>query len=146
MEVCVSPSVKNIDLTIEPIVVFRRLLPYAEKHNLRIVRLNWRDYPNSTPYSSEEMDVIRNGDETAKSVFMREQGHQLAQFLLHLAQTEGIPKVSEVGGTVTGGMSVLGWSMGNMWTLSLLGNARSLPDSTREILGQYLRTVVLYGE
>lgn len=77
---------------------------------------------------------------------MRTQGLELAKFLEYLAQTHNIPKVGEVEGKKVGGIALLSWSMGNIWSVSLLGNAHELPSDTKRILGDYLRTVVFYGE
>lgn len=136
----------DLSLTRRTTAIFRRLAPYAEKYNLRFVSVSWRDYPNSTPYSAAELDNIFNGDEEAKRAFVQRQGLELAKFLEYLAQTHDIPKVGEVEGKKVGGIALLSWSMGNIWSVSLLGNAQGLPSDTKRALEDYLRTVVFYGE
>lgn len=93
-----------------------------------------------------ELDIISNGDEETKRAFVQTQGLELAKFLEYLAQTHDIPKVGEVEGKKVGGIALLSWSMGNIWSVSLLGNAQEIPPNTKKVLEDYLRTVVFYGE
>ena len=45
----------GIGLTTAVTAVYKPMIPFAAQHNLRLVLLNMRGYPGSTPYSTEEL-------------------------------------------------------------------------------------------
>ncbi|EKM50136.1 uncharacterized protein PHACADRAFT_130755 [Phanerochaete carnosa HHB-10118-sp] len=125
-------------------LTFQNLVPYAASSNLRIVRVNLRDYPGSTKFSEEEMDAIKSGDPEIQAGAMKAQGQQVAAFLRHFATTYGIPPTTQADGKLVGGMTLVTWSMSTNLSMSLLAHAGSLPAETREVLGDYLRTIILH--
>lgn len=125
--------------------IFRRLVPFAQPNNLRLIRLNWREYPGSSPYSQEEVDTIHSGNQDKQAEFVKKIGRQLAAFLEYAVRNLDIPKLEVVDGRKRGGLAVLSWSMGNVWAMSFLGNAQTLSEETNILLGNYLRTFILFG-
>ncbi|CAL1712123.1 unnamed protein product [Somion occarium] len=107
--------------------VFRRLLPHAVPKNLRLVSVNLRDYPGSSPYAQSELDAFRSANENV--------------------QTEAITNLEKQrneDGTVSGGLALITWSMSNILSLSFLAHADTLPHATKSLLDKYLRTIVLH--
>lgn len=126
--------------------VFRRMFAPAE-HNLRLVLLNTRDYPGSSPYTEDDLSIMTSGGFDRQETFIRDQGHEIATFLLEYIRATNIPpyRTSDEGEGVPGGLVLLAWSMGNLFTMSMLGNAMSFPEDTQTTLHKYLRMVVLHG-
>lgn len=121
------------------------MVPYAREKNIRIVRPNLRDSRGSTPFSQPELDVLRSGDKDAQKEFLIQRTTEVAKFLRWFIEKEKIPKISESQGRRVGGISIANWSASGCLATSLLGFGASLPSSTREFLGDYLRSVILYG-
>ncbi|KZT04987.1 alpha/beta-hydrolase [Laetiporus sulphureus 93-53] len=129
--------------------VFRPMLQFAAQHNLRLVALTLRDYPGSTPYTSEEIAALK-GDKDSQTNMIKDRGNELAAFLAWFIQKERIPPLStsfdqdEAAKRADGGLAVLGWSWGNCIMLSLLAHAGELPASQQDTLGKYLRTCIIF--
>ena len=61
----------------------------------------------------------------------------MALFLDGIIQTLCLPKA--------GGLTVVGWSLGNTFTLALRACIGDLPADTRERLKSYARSFILWG-
>lgn len=125
---------------------FVPLFSHAASHNLRIIALNLRDYPGSTPNTQAELKLLCSSNVSEQATAVRAQGQEIAAFLKHLVITEEIPPVQVADGQKTGGIILLSWSLGNVWTMSMFGNADHLESETKSILEKSLHTWVLYGE
>ncbi|KAF7797956.1 hypothetical protein EIP86_009163 [Pleurotus ostreatoroseus] len=125
---------------------FRRLVPYAAQHNLRLILLNTRDYPGSTPYAPTELELMHGGDHAAQEAFMRAQGHEIALFLERFIRANKVPPLEEVerqgGNKIIGGVAVGAWSFGNIYHTALFAHLASLEDESCNFLERYLRTIV----
>lgn len=125
--------------------IFTRLLPLAPKHNARIVLINRRDYPDSTPYSDSERQLLESciptTAEAAQNMrsYMKDRARELYDFLVELAVTEGLPKASEKSG-----MIVVGWSLGSAWITALLAHLDTF-DGIEMLLGSFAREFILLG-
>ena len=125
---------------------FKRIVPFASKYNLRIVRINVRDYPGSSPWSKDEIDTIREKRENAKDLIVG-MGQELGAFVTWFIKTQNIPALSlNSERHESGGVSVLSWSLGNSLSLSLLAHVDKLSDDSKDLLGRYLRSIILLGE
>ncbi|EMD32121.1 hypothetical protein CERSUDRAFT_99804 [Gelatoporia subvermispora B] len=71
------------------------MLTHASKQNVRMVVVNLRDYPGSTPYSQEELGVIVSHDAQRQSDFMQARGLEIATFIEWLIRKEDLAKISE---------------------------------------------------
>ncbi|KAI0066920.1 hypothetical protein BV25DRAFT_1835280 [Artomyces pyxidatus] len=118
--------------------IFRPIIPYAKAHNLRIVLLNRRDYPGSTPLTDADLAELT----AAPEKFMRARAIEIAEFLAWFVRTHSIPRISSKGGKRVGGLAVVGWSSANAFMMGLFGNIDSIPQATRDTLDPYLRTYV----
>ncbi|KAF7294194.1 AB hydrolase-1 domain-containing protein [Mycena chlorophos] len=109
---------------------FEHVHLYAHQNNLRTIFVNRRDYKGSTPYSDGEVADIQAGNETAY-------GLDVARVLGHFI---------DAGVVGSGGILVMGWSLGNLWTLSFLGNPGVIPRDLYEKIQPHLRSVIVYGQ
>jgi hypothetical protein len=105
-----------------------------------------RDYPGSTPYSPEELAALASPDVSIQATALRAHAEELAAFMEYFIKENSIPKLEVLNGQRTGGLALLTWSMSNILAFAVLANAVSFPQEIRELLGLYLRTVVLFGE
>lgn len=122
------------------------MVPYAAKHNLRLVLLNMRDYPGSSGYRPDELEALSTQDVDIQAAAIKQQGVHLAAFLTHLIKNYDIQNKSiSSKGTVVGGLAVLAWSLGNVVTHSFLSHANDYSPDVKRLLDQYLRTMVFYG-
>ncbi|KAI0923298.1 hypothetical protein AcV7_005849 [Taiwanofungus camphoratus] len=128
--------------------VFRRMIPYAASHNLRLVLLNCRDYPGSTRYTPAELDALRGPDPETQASAMQARGLEFAAFLHWFIETENIPPIFEALDSdevrTSGGIALLGWSSGNCQTVPLLAHADKVPEDTRQLLDRYFRSFILH--
>ncbi|KZT68307.1 alpha/beta-hydrolase [Daedalea quercina L-15889] len=123
---------------------FRTLFPFAPQHNCRLVTLNMRDYPGSTPYTNAELAAMRGPDRDGQRTQLHKRGLEISAFIMWFIRKENIPPFKLVGEKASGGISILGWSWGNTMTLSFVARARELPKEDQEFLETYMRTLVIY--
>ncbi|KAI0340788.1 alpha/beta-hydrolase [Trametopsis cervina] len=125
--------------------IFRPLFAHAAAQNLRLISINVREYPGSTPLSDEELArlVSRHPPEEARA--LAEQGVEIARFVAEMIKLERFPCPS-VGedGKKSGGVSILAWSLGNMYLLSMLGNLAMVDNDANDLLEKYVRSVIIY--
>ncbi|EPQ52536.1 hypothetical protein GLOTRDRAFT_47201 [Gloeophyllum trabeum ATCC 11539] len=117
---------------------FEKVVPLAGKDNIRLVTLNRRDYAGSTKYSDSELEDLNAG----RIVFMVRAALEVANFLVWFAETHKIPPVSSDG--KSGGLAVLGWSMGCAWAIALFGHPDKVPKRVYDRLKPYYRMLILY--
>jgi pimeloyl-ACP methyl ester carboxylesterase len=103
--------------------IFERILPLAAPNNLRLIVLNRRGYPDSTPYTAEETDDLVSGGK----IFLETVGLQVSQFLNAFLDRNDIPQASP--DRKSGGLALLGWSQGACWALAPLGQSDVIPKS-----------------
>ncbi|KAI8973137.1 hypothetical protein BD414DRAFT_468831 [Trametes punicea] len=130
--------------------IFTKMLPFAEKYNVRIVLLNRRDYPGSQPYSEEDLALLRPAaDEEAQArareeawTFMRRRAAELYDWLATAVKDGTILPVDRETGT--GGVIVAGWSFGTVWMTAFLAHG-DLASAVHGVdLGSVVRRVVFY--
>ncbi|THU83711.1 hypothetical protein K435DRAFT_423701, partial [Dendrothele bispora CBS 962.96] len=116
------------------------LLPYAPPSNIRLVIPNRRDYPGSTPYTDEELGVLKAGEESAMEKVARE----IAGFCKWFIENQSLPRISS--DRKNGGIVLMGWSMGNATTISLIGWPNAIAKETLDLLKGYVRRLIVWGE
>lgn len=122
------------------------MMPFAAPNNVRLVLLNARDFGQSTPFSEAEMKAILSKDKATQAAFMRGAAPEYAAFLDWFIRHEGIPPVKmDAKGVKTGGIGLFGWSAASDWFIPMLALADAIPEGTRALVGEYLRTYVMYG-
>ncbi|KAI0326884.1 alpha/beta-hydrolase [Cubamyces sp. BRFM 1775] len=126
--------------------VYRPMIPFAAEHNLRLVLVNVRGYPGSTPYSKEESDELRSPDRAVRALAVTKRGMDIAAFLCWFIETESIPPIHERtdDNARVGGLSLLSWSGGNLPTIAMLAHASELSDQTRTLLEAYFRSFIMF--
>ena len=117
--------------------VFKRILPLASSHSLRVICLSRREYEGSTPYSADELKTIHHGSDAERANFLHNEGILIALFVDGLIQSLSLPK--------KGGVAVAGWSLGNLFTLAMRASIDDLPDKTKQRLKAYTRGFIIFG-
>ena len=129
-----------------PAGTFRPAFAFAAQHNFRLVALNLRDYPGSTPFSAEELADLCSSDVEKQRASFCAQGLEVATFLKNFIVFEQIPPCLEVDGRREGGVVLFAWSIATIHILAMLGNEAVFPDDVKTVLNRSLRTCVLYGQ
>ncbi|KAI0355228.1 hypothetical protein OH77DRAFT_1437142 [Trametes cingulata] len=127
---------------------FKKLLPFAKQLNVRIVLVNRRDYPGSRPYTPEERAALArlaSADPSPEAAadtaaFVKQHARDIYDFLADFVQHERVPAPQ---GNATGGIVIVGWSLGCISMNALLANVGSFPVGNIQ-LSKYVRRVVLY--
>lgn len=83
--------------------------------------------------------------EATQEAFLSDRGLEIAYFLVRLIKEKAIPKIDKGGGE-SGGIVLLGWSLGAITTLAFLANMWSYPSEIQETLKSYLRAFLVYGK
>lgn len=104
---------------------------------MRIICVNRRGYPGSTPYTTDELKAVRHGSDEERTVFLEEEGFLLALFVDGLIRTLSLPK--------QGGVSIAGWSMGVIYALALRASIVYFPNHLRLRLKAYVKSFILWG-
>jgi hypothetical protein len=74
---------------------------------------------------------------------MERLGLQATNFLLWFVRTHNIPRISN--DRKAGGLAVLGWSLGCVTALAVLGQPDVVPKESYQQLKDYLKEVILFG-
>ncbi|KLO13273.1 hypothetical protein SCHPADRAFT_997491 [Schizopora paradoxa] len=122
--------------------IFKKLLPLGPKYQIRVVVLNRRGYPGSTPFTDEELRSLDSPDEHAHEMFFNARAQELAEFLADFAIRERLPKPN--ANCSTGGIALMGWSSASSYALCLLSHAPGIAGSTRKRLEPFLRSVIVF--
>ncbi|KAI0092160.1 Alpha/Beta hydrolase protein [Irpex rosettiformis] len=130
--------------------IFKRLFRHAPRYNLRFISVNAREYPGSTPLTDEELSRLMSRDPVEEALALSTQGMEFARFVKGIIELERFPRPRETTDEKTGkerrvgGVSILAWSLGNTYLLSLLGHLGSLSDDVNEVLEGYVRNAIVY--
>ncbi|KAF7324448.1 AB hydrolase-1 domain-containing protein [Mycena venus] len=106
---------------------FQRLNPLAQPNSLRIISVNRREYPGSSPYSAQELTAFVEGTDAERASLLEQQGRDLAMFL---------------DGLISGAVHTPNW-----WYCAnrmVHGDfIQTLPTATQERLSSFVHTVVM---
>ncbi|TFK25436.1 hypothetical protein FA15DRAFT_703697 [Coprinopsis marcescibilis] len=120
--------------------IFHTIVDLATGASLRIVVVNGRDYPGSTPLSVDP-NQITGASKDEKAGYLRDRGMEILRFVDLFIQANDVPEVSEDG--KSGGVAVLGWALGAGVTLASLSHASELDKDVSERLSRYIRAHIL---
>ncbi|KAJ7021455.1 hypothetical protein C8F04DRAFT_1273673 [Mycena alexandri] len=129
-------------------VVFQQMMALAPTQHytqgVRIVAINRRGFPGSTPFTPEELNVTLTGGsgDAEREVQVEARGHEIAMFIAIFIQKFDLPPFSGAGRP--GGVVLFGWSVGAPFTTFAIANADTLPEATREVLRSHVRSLILY--
>ncbi|KAI0332745.1 hypothetical protein GY45DRAFT_1344498 [Cubamyces sp. BRFM 1775] len=134
--------------------IFSKLLPLADRQGVRVILLNRREYPGSTPYTAEERALLPavtdkppTDEATSRSAtemleeFMQQRARELYECLQTLVADRSIPPVRS--GSESGGVVLVGWSLGATWMTALLSHVARFPVG-KVNLRDYMRRIVLF--
>lgn len=114
----------------------------APAAGLRVVAINRRNYAGSTPFSQEDLTVIHNGTDTQKEEFLKARGLEILNFMDIFVQQNDVPTILDDG---KGGIALLGWSLGNSFTLAAISHFDSLPTDAQSRLASRMRSLIMQG-
>ena len=123
---------------------FSKLISLGQKRQYRIIALNRRGYPGSTPFSAEELSLLLGKDEVSHKKYLYQRGLELASFLCHIIKDGNLHPASP--GQGTGGIIMTGWSLGNAAGFAFLGHLDSYPTEIVQAIRPYLKAYFVYGE
>ena len=122
-------------------------MPFATAHNVRLVALNRRDYPESSPYSPEELAALSSNDNATRGNALRATGLQFGAFLAWFIDTQGTPPMAEdANGKREGGIAFIAWSLGHTSAAPLIAYPDLLPENQRSLLKAHLRAYGTLGQ
>lgn len=128
------------------IAIFRPILPFAGKNNIRIITVNQRDYRLSSPYTKEELELLQSKEKEEQDAFFKTRVRDLAHLLTFLIEKETLLPISSDG--LSGGLSVAFWSSWNSWMTSFVTYADDIITDAqqRDLLSGYIRAFIMFGK
>jgi hypothetical protein len=123
------------------------MIPFAAAVRTRLILVNRRDYPGSTPLSDTELASLGSPDMETRAKSLAQQGLDIGLFLAWLVREEKIPPVSiDADGNQQGGIAVVAWSLAHTPTAGFLAYADALPADVLRTLEPCLRAYCVFGE
>ncbi|THH21276.1 hypothetical protein EW146_g257 [Bondarzewia mesenterica] len=114
----------------------------AFSRGIRFVTVNRRNFPGATPFTSDEVNIIATGTDQQKSAWMQARGQEVANFIDAFIQKYDIPAISDDG--KSGGIALLGWSVGAPFACAAIASVDTLPPDARARLGSRIRTLIAH--
>ncbi|KZV83482.1 alpha/beta-hydrolase [Exidia glandulosa HHB12029] len=95
---------------------FQKLFPIAASRGLRIVCINRQGFPGSSLYAEEDAHALQSPDATEddRDTVLRRLGSHLARAVEQLTEELALPQ--------DGARAILGWSLGNVFSLALFNS------------------------
>lgn len=122
------------------------MLPFAAAHRLRLVLVNRRGYPGTTPLSESDLDAIASSDSTTRAGYFEQRALELGEFMAWFVQKEKIPTYTiSQDNKPEGGIVLLGWSSGTTSTIGLLALQDKVPAGIQAALEPYFRSLCIFG-
>lgn len=130
-----------------PSGIFGPMLPFAAANRVRLILVNRRDYPGSTPLSDAELAELGSPDLETRARALAQQGLDIGLFLAWLVREENIPPVStDRDGNKQGGIALVAWSLAHTPLAGFLAHADALPTDALRTLDPCLRSYCIFGE
>ncbi|PBK63889.1 hypothetical protein ARMSODRAFT_893703 [Armillaria solidipes] len=125
-------------------LIFQKVLNAARSKGVRFVAIQRRPFPGSTPFTAEELNVILTGgsSEADRDAQIAARGHEIASFVDAFIQKFKLPPLSDDG--KTGGVALLGWSVGGAFPVAAVASSSTLPTNVQTRLGSYVRSLIVY--
>ena len=78
----------------------------------------------------DELKTIHHVSEAERADLLHNEGILIALFVGELIQSLSLPK--------KGGVTVVGWSLGNLYTIAMCASINDLPDNSKQRLKEYM--------
>jgi len=117
---------------------FDRVHTHAAANNMRVIALQRRNYPGSSPYTEAEIVEMKNGSKSILDGF----AISMAYFINYLAHNLSIPKVSQ--DRKSGGVALVSWSMAALVAMPLFSDLEVIPSELHPVLEDYVKDLVFY--
>ncbi|TRM63942.1 hypothetical protein BD626DRAFT_583205 [Schizophyllum amplum] len=114
--------------------ICKRLVAAAPAQDVRLICINRRAYPGSTPFSEDEQRVFRSGADDERLGLLHEEGKNLALLVDALIVDLDLPPR----------VTILAWSMGNIYLLALLASINYLPHDVASRLISHTTSFILW--
>ncbi|KAJ7260698.1 Alpha/Beta hydrolase protein [Mycena rebaudengoi] len=114
--------------------VFKRMLPLAASRSVRIICINRREYPGSTPYTAVELQVYASGSREERAMLWHREGLTLAL---------GIDKIIEQC-ELPAAVALIGWSLGNTFILAARVSIASISPESQERLRSSIKWFIMW--
>lgn len=123
------------------------MIPFAVANRVRLVLVNRRDYPGSTPLSDTELAELGSADLETRARALAQQGLDIGLFLAWLVREENIPPVAiDRDGKKQGGIALVAWSLAHTPLAGFLAHADALPADALRTLDPCLRSYCIFGK
>ncbi|KAG5651399.1 hypothetical protein H0H81_008781 [Sphagnurus paluster] len=124
-------------------LIFQRINTVAHEKGVRVIAPNRRSFPGSTELSPEDFDILtKGGTDEQRDTLIQARSHEIATFIDNAIQTLGLSPISDDG--KSGGIVLLGWSIGAALALAAIAHSTTLPVEVRDRLSKHIRSLVLY--
>ena len=134
----------SLTVTFSCLAVFNKVAALAGQYGIRFVAINRRDYPESTPFSPSDIQVLSTGTDDEKAGFLRARGVEIATFIDRFAERNETTEVSADG--KTGGFAILGWSLGCALVHAAVAHVDGLPSALKRRFSNNLRALIFEGK
>ncbi|KIK52380.1 hypothetical protein GYMLUDRAFT_88741 [Collybiopsis luxurians FD-317 M1] len=114
--------------------LFFPLLSVGKARSHRIIVVNRREYPGSTPYNADELKVFAEGPDEARYKQLIDGGANLSLLLDGLVQSLSLPQT----------ISIVGWSLGSTFALAMVASITTLPNGSRARLSKHVRRTIIW--
>jgi len=112
---------------------FFTLLPVASTLDLRVILVQRRLYPGSTPYTEEEKRIAFSGTEDQRKELVHKNATLLALFVDNMIKDHGLGRVA-----------VVGWSVGSGFLNQVINAFQSLDHEPQERLKKRVHALIYW--
>ncbi|KAL1718168.1 hypothetical protein EV715DRAFT_291442 [Schizophyllum commune] len=120
---------------IPSIGITERIASLAPAEGVRLIAVNRRGYPGSSPYNAAELDNLEHGTLEERAAIYRDEGHHYAHLLDALVQDRTIG---------AGGAALVAWSIANAHLSATIAAVHELPDAVRERLRKHVKAFIYF--
>lgn len=140
-------SVQVFSKGLSHVGIFGPMIPFAAANRVRLILVNRRDYPGSTPFSDAELAELGSSHLETRAKALAQQGTDIGLFLTWLVREKKIPAMTvDRRGKKKGGIVLLAWSLAHTPLAGFLASANKLPADALRTLEPCLRAYCIFGE
>jgi len=117
---------------------FQRFVPVAFSRSIRVICINRRHYPGTTPFTEVEKTILTSGEANEREILVENIGKDLALVIAGLIRECMIPQA--------GGVTLTGWSQGTLSLLALVSVINEVDENVKGILVKYVTGILMWGK